>query len=73
MRGLEWLLTQWEENIFPNCKKSKLNIYSGFETYGSFGRKHSRKIKEILIKAKSLKNKGVVIHKPIERHRLLKK
>ena len=55
MRGLEWLLTQWEENIFPNCKNAKLNVYSGFETYGSFGRKHSEKIKEILIKAKSLK------------------
>ena len=47
MRGLEWLLTQWEENIFPNCKNAKLNVYSGFETYGSFGRKHSKKIKEI--------------------------
>ena len=25
-----------------------MNVYSGFETYGSFGRKHSKKIKEIL-------------------------
>ena len=73
MRGLEWLLTQWEERIFPNCKNAKLNVYSGFETYGSFGRKHSKKIKEILIKAKSLKNKGIVIHKPIERKKLFKK
>ena len=72
MRGLDWLLTQWEKNIFPHCKNAKLNVYSGFETYGSFGRKHSRKIKEILTKAKSLKNKGVVIHKPVERKKLFK-
>ncbi len=73
MRGLDWLLDKWEKNIFPNCNSSKLNIFSGFETYGKFGRKHSSEIKKILSKAESLKKKGVVLHKPIERKELFKK
>lgn len=73
MRGLNWLLDQWEKRIFPNCKNSKLKIFSGFQTYGKFGRKHSDEIMRILSKAKSLKKKGVVLHKPIERKQLFKK
>ena len=73
MRGLEWLLDQWEKKIFPNSKGAKLNIFSGFETYGGFGRKHSEQINRILSKAESLKKKGVVINKPIERKTLFKK
>ena len=61
------------KKIFPDSKGAKLNIFSGFETYGDFGKKHSERISRILSKAKSLKKKGVVINKPIERKTLFKK
>ena len=73
MRGLSWLLDNWEKDIFPFCRKSKLYIFSGFETYGEFGRKHSEIINKILKKAKSLKKKGVILKKPLERKQLFKK
>ena len=72
MRGLEWLLEKWENSIFPNCKDAKLIIFSGFQTYGSFGRKHSHIINKILLKAKSLEGKGVILKKPIKREKLFK-
>ena len=48
MRGLEWLLTQWEEKYFPNCKNAKLNVYSGFETYGSLEENIQKRLKKFL-------------------------
>ncbi len=73
MRGLDWLLEKWENNIYPQCNGAKLQIFSGFQTYGNFGLKHSRKMKEILLRAKSLKNRGVILNEPIERKELFKK
>ena len=73
MRGLRWLLEKWEKNIFPECRNSKLYIYSGFQTYGNFGKKHSKEINLILSKAKSLKKKGVILNEPVDRRKLFKK
>ena len=73
LRGLNWLLDRWEYDVFKKVPKAELHIYSGAETYGKFGRKHSDEIMRILSKAKSLKKKGVVLHKPIERKQLFKK
>ncbi len=73
MRGLDWLLDKWEKEIYPHCHGSKLEIYSGFQTYGKFGIKHSKKIRDILSKAQSLKDKGVILNDPIERKELFKK
>tara|TARA_B100000963_G_C22624213_1_gene671503 strand:- start:999 stop:2036 length:1038 start_codon:yes stop_codon:yes gene_type:complete len=72
MRGLDWLLEKWEKQIYPKCKDSKLIIFSGSETYGSFGRKHSDQINNILLKAKSLKKKGVILKNPVNRKKLFK-
>ena len=35
MRGLSWLLDQWEKNIFPNVKKARLNLFPRFKRYSS--------------------------------------
>ena len=59
MRGLSWLLDMWEKNIYKNSNGAILEIFSGFETYGKFGKKHSRQISNILKKAKSLENLNV--------------
>ncbi len=73
MRGLEWVLENWEKKIYPVCKSSKLFIYSGFQTYGNFGKKHSKNIKQILQKARSLEDKGVVLNQPLKRQELFKR
>ncbi|MFL2661470.1 MAG: glycosyltransferase family 4 protein [Alphaproteobacteria bacterium] len=70
MRGLDWVLDNWEKEIHPACKNSKLFIYAGFQTYGKFGKKHSKNIKKILKKANSLKDKGVVLNQPVKRKEL---
>ncbi len=67
MRDLDWLLDQWEKNIFPKVKNSKFNIFSGIETYGNFGLKHKKKIESILKKAGNLKNKGVRVKPPVRK------
>ena len=72
MRGLSWLLDMWEKNIYKNSNGAILEIFSGFETYGKFGKKHSRQISNILKKAKSLENLNVVVKKPLPRQKLLK-
>ena len=34
----------FEKKIHPSCKNSKLYVYSGFQTYGKFGKKHSKSL-----------------------------
>ncbi len=70
MRGLAWLLDMWEKNIYKNSNSSSLEIFSGFQTYGSFGHKHSDEIDSILKKAESLKNFNVIVRKPLPREKL---
>ena len=41
--------------------------------YGDFGVKHAKKINQILTKARSLRNKGVILKKPVKRKKLFKK
>ncbi len=70
MRGLDWILNQWEKKIYPKVGESKLNLFTGIETYGNFGLKHKKKIEHILSLAKGLKDKGVNINKPLKKKQL---
>ena len=72
LRGLDWLLELWKTEIFPNIPNAKLNIFSGFSTYGKYGSKHKVRIKVILKKAKNYRKFGVNIFKPLERNKLFK-
>ena len=63
----------WEKNIHKNSKDSVLEIYSGSQTYGDFGRKHSNEINKILQKAENLKKLNVIIKQPLPREKLFKK
>ena len=58
----------WEKNIYKNSNSSSLEIFSGFQTYGSFGHKHSDEI-DILKKAIT-KNFNVIVRKPLPREKL---
>ncbi len=73
MRGLNWLLDRWESEIFPKTNNATLLLFTGSETYGKFGEKHSKEISAILKRAKSLNHKGVILNPPVERKKLFKK
>tara|TARA_B100000989_G_C19512840_1_gene460026 strand:- start:924 stop:1961 length:1038 start_codon:yes stop_codon:yes gene_type:complete len=73
LRGLDWLLDRWENEIISKVPEAELHLYSGIETYGNFGSKHSNKILSILQRAKQLRNLGVHLFKPLERSELKKK
>ena len=72
MRGLSWLLDQWEKNIFPNVKKARLNLFTGLETYGKFGLKHEKSINKILSRVQNVKINGIHLSPPISRNELKK-
>ena len=69
MRGLDWLLENWEKNIFPNISSARLNLFTGLETYGKFGLKHEESINKILLRVKNSKNR-VFLSPPISRKEL---
>lgn len=73
LRDLDWLLENWKSKIFPNVKNAKLNLFTGISTYGKFGEKHSVKTEKVLNMAKSFKNFGVNLYKPLKREDLFKK
>ena len=60
MRGLDWLLEQWEKNIFSYVPGAKLNLFTGLETYGKFGLKHEKSINKILSRVQECKKKRVL-------------
>ena len=72
MRGLDWLLEQWEKNIFSYVTGAKLNLFTGLETYGKFGLKHEKSINEILSRVQSTKKTGINLSPPISRNELKK-
>ena len=72
MRGLDWLLEQWEKNIFSYVPEANLNLFTGLETYGKFGLKHQKSINETLSRVQSKKKKGINLSPPISRNELKK-
>ncbi len=72
MRGLNWLLDRWEDEIYPQVPQSKLFLYTGAQTYGSFGKKHEKEILAVTNRAKNLITKGVVLKNPIQRKHLMR-
>ena len=72
MRGLDWLLQQWEKNIFFHVPGARLNLFTGFETYGKFGLKHKNSVNKILSLVKNAKKNAVYLSPPISRNELKK-
>ena len=71
-RGLDWLLDRWENDIYPKVPDAKLNLFTGLKTYGDFGKKKLKRVLPVLQRAKKLKNKGVILNKPVKRQELVK-
>jgi len=72
LRGLNWLLDRWENEIFPQVPSAKLNLFTGSQTYGQIGKKKFSKMKPVLDRAKRMKTKGVFLHEPMQRTELIK-
>ena len=72
MRGLDWVLQEWEKKISPEIPDSRIELYTGSQTYGKFGLKHKEKIESILTYAKSLKRKGVLLKGPVSKNILFR-
>ena len=64
-RDLDWVLNEWEKKIFPEVSNSRIELYTGSQTYGKFGLKHKEKIEPILKYARSLTKKGVFLKEPV--------
>ncbi len=72
LRGLNWLLDRWENEIYPEVPLAKLNLFTGSQTYGNIGKKKISKMKPILDRAKQMRAKGVILHHPKRRTELIK-
>ena len=70
LRGLEWLLDVWRSRIRPNCPGAELHLYTGAETYGSFGSARAERMRPVLAKADAMRPEGVVRHGPVPKARL---
>lgn len=71
LRSLDWLLDTWERYIAPACPEAELHLYCGPEVYPGLKQSKAKQMQAVLEQAKQLKDKGVVIHKPLARDKLI--
>ena len=72
LRSLDWLLDVWVNKIYPLSPLAELHVYSGPETYGTFGITHAEAMGQILKKANSCENFGVKVLAPVKKSQLAK-
>lgn len=71
LRGLDWLLDRWVEDIEPNVPGAELHVFSGAATYGAAGARKSSEMATILERAKSLEGQGVRLRDPVQKAQLI--
>ncbi|MBB43992.1 MAG: hypothetical protein CMM44_09550 [Rhodospirillaceae bacterium] len=72
LRSLSWLLDVWVEKIHPLSPAAELHIYSGPETYGSFGLTRAGAMNKVIEKAHSCEKFGVKVLSPVKKSKLAK-
>lgn len=70
LRGLDWLLSIWEDKIYPKVPEAELHVFSGAATYGAAGDEKAEQMNAILKRAENLKDKGVVLRNPVGKDEL---
>ncbi|MCP4395459.1 MAG: glycosyltransferase family 4 protein [Alphaproteobacteria bacterium] len=70
LRGLDWLLDIWEYKIHSKAKEAELHVFSGAATYGAAGDEKAQEMGKVLQRAENLKDKGVVLRKPVGKDEL---
>ncbi len=71
LRGLDWLLDRWTNEIFPRTPEAELHLFAGAKTYGAAGGKKAETMNAVLDKAGALADKGVVLRDPIPKRTLI--
>ena len=71
LRGLDWLLDLWFEQIRPAVPEAELHIYAGPAVYGLPGGKHTPEMEAVLARADPLWAEGVFRHSPVGRDALV--
>jgi glycosyltransferase involved in cell wall biosynthesis len=70
LRGLDWLMDRWADDIQPNVLGAELHVYSGLATYGGGDASKRALAAPILARAEALSGKGVVLHPPVAKAQL---
>jgi glycosyltransferase involved in cell wall biosynthesis len=71
LRGLDWLLDQWERRIHPALPQAELHLYCGPSVYGAVGEAKAAPMRAMLTRAESLAGKGVRLFAPLPRAELI--
>lgn len=71
LRSLDWLLECWEKGIQPFVPQAELHLYSGPGTYGAVGDSKAVEMERVLDKARSLSDRGVMLHAPVPKPELI--
>ena len=58
LRGLDWLLARWENEIHPKVPEAELHVFSGAATYGLAGDAGAESMNTALDNAEALASKG---------------
>lgn len=71
LRGLDWLLELWSQQIEPAVPGAELHVFSGAATYGAAGDRKAAEMERVLARARELSGQGVVLRDPVAKARLV--
>ena len=71
LRGLDWLLDRWAQEIQPQVPAAELFLFTGAAVYGAAGDAKAEVMAKVLDKAKALEEKGVRLQGPVPKQRLI--
>jgi glycosyltransferase involved in cell wall biosynthesis len=71
LRGLDWLLDRWENEIHPHASTAELHLFTGPAVYGSVGADKAAVMKKVLDRAESMKDQGVTLRGPVAKATLI--
>ncbi|WP_426955501.1 glycosyltransferase [Muricoccus radiodurans] len=72
-RNLDWLLRVWSERIHPHVPDAELHLFSGPEVYQMRPGTGRSGMERVLAQADTLRDRGVVRHRPVGREVLVDK
>lgn len=71
LRGLDWLLDVWCQQIEPEVPGAELHIFSGAQTYGAAGARKGDAMSAVLDRAAGLADQGVRLRQPVDKAKLI--
>ena len=71
LRSLDWLLDIWSRGIYPHVPQAELHVFAGAAVYGSVGDAKAKQMNDVLERAQSMKQEGVVVRGPAPKQQLI--